>query len=112
MAISYMFNSKEPGMLIKNSLKNEKISSYNPKLPFNIFISSVIYSFHTFAGVLGYIGNRLFTYPDSEVDFVDDSQNISELEHNMSEVDLNEISSEKFHQFLFKRLEAVKNESE
>ena len=27
MAISYMFNSKEPGMLIKNSLNNEKISS-------------------------------------------------------------------------------------
>ena len=49
--------------------------------------------------------------PDSEVDFVEDSQNISELEHNMSEVDLNDISSEKFDQFLFKRIEAVKNES-
>jgi len=54
---------------------------------------------------------------DSEVDLMDDdddddeSQRVTELEHNVSEVDLNDITTEKFQKFLFNRFESVENES-
>jgi len=52
MAISYVFNSKEPGE-IQQIICNKSSGSY--------------WSFVT--GVLDYIGNRLFTYPDEEMNF-------------------------------------------
>ncbi len=54
MAISYAFNSKEPGEFLNELLVKPSVQKFQTM---------------QFLGVLDYIGNRLFTYPDEEMNF-------------------------------------------